>query len=134
MRIFFIAASAALFLAGCANQQDIDDPKMFGRVDCKRASASADIQTQYELDKQVCLGRANAAGLSGTSAMHGYGIVGAINQSMTATSIAGSTATSCMAERNYLYARRSEHTARCQGVDPVKGRQLSTANTETRRQ
>lgn len=126
MRAFLTVIVAAALLSGCANQQDIDDPMIFGRVDCKRASSSADVQTQYELDKQLCAGRARASGIAGTSAMHGYGIAGAINQGFAAGRIETATAVSCMAERNYLHARRSEHEARCRGVDPVKGRQITT--------
>ena len=126
MRLTIILAAAAI-LSGCAAPQPDTDPMVFGRIDCKRGSASQDVQTQYELDKQVCLGRASAAGLSGTAAMPTYGLAGAINQSVTASGISNATAVSCMAERNYLWARRSQHEQRCAGVDPIKGRQLTTS-------
>ena len=127
MHIFgFVAAVAASFaLAGCvANQQVAEqDPMIWGRLDCRRAEVEPAIAVENERVKAVCLPRAEAAAIAGTSAMPvGYGIGGAIasgiSQGIASNQIATKTLASCLAEHGYLNRRRSEHEAYCAAMAP----------------
>lgn len=99
-------------LAGCANPFDGHE---FGRLDC-RTAVGGETGTQFQLDRQICLGRADAtsARRDGTNwnVRHGYMVA-------------------CMGERGYLYAPRSEHVARCSRLQtarpPQADRQASAA-------
>lgn len=111
-----IAVATLLIVAGCQTQQDQEDPMTFGRVDCQRTIGNPALTLQFEQDTAICQGRGDAAALSGTAVMQGGGILGAIDKGVTGGNINRSTVLSCMAERGYLYKRRSEHLSTCEAV------------------
>lgn len=122
---FVAAVAACLALTGCvANQQVAEqDPMIWGRLDCRRAEIEPVIAVENERVKAVCLPRAEAAAIAGTSAMPvGYGIGGAIasgiSRGIASNQIATNTLASCLAEHGYLNRRRSEHEAYCAAMAP----------------
>lgn len=119
MRIVIIAAACAL-LAGCnGSQTSTAEQNIFGRVDCKRFADYPELEIEFEQAKAVCLPRAQAAAVAGTTAIpvgHGVGgaIASGIERGMAQREIGVSTAVSCMAERGYLFKPMSEHLAMCE--------------------
>lgn len=85
---------------------------MYGRLDCKRRTDPS-INIIFEQDTAICSGRAQVAGLTGTASMPVAGLGGVIMRDMTAHHISTASLTACMAEKGYLYKRRSEHEAMC---------------------
>lgn len=127
MRVGLVAVlGAAVMLGGCVQQgAPQEEPKIFGRADCQRAANNPVIQQDFELARQVCLPRAEAAAVSGTTAIPvGHGLAGAmmsgIERGMAQNQIATATVTSCMAERGYLLRTRTEHEAACAAIAEQK--------------
>jgi hypothetical protein len=125
MRVLWTAALAMVALGGCAQQkqQIEEDPMIWGRLDCRRAEVDPVIAVENERVKAVCMPRAEAAAIAGTSAMPvGYGIGGAIasgiSRGITSNQIATNTLASCLAKHGYLNRRRSEHDAYCAAMAP----------------
>lgn len=117
MRLVAIAV-AALALTGCQTAQEQQDPPVWGRFDCRRAATDPEVVTLFEQARAVCMNRAQAAAVAGTTAIPtGHGIGGAIasgiERGMAQNEIGTSTAISCMAEYGWLRARQHEHAARC---------------------
>lgn len=119
-----IAACCGLLLAACQTvpPEQQEDPEVFGRVDCRRSANDPEVAALYQQDSAVCLGRAQAASLSGTAAMHGQGIVGGLDKAITSNNIGKATLISCMAERGYLYKRKSEHNTMCEAIAAHKAK------------
>lgn len=122
MRILCVAVLCAV-LGGCVTQAETvpEDPMIFGRADCQRMEGNPVIQQDAELSKQICVGRAQAAAIAGTSNMpggHGLGgaIAAGIAQGAAASQISSATVTSCMAEHGWLFKRKSEHVAMCDAI------------------
>lgn len=112
-----------LLLTGCV-ASSLPPPsgaeaKLFGRVDCKTTKGNAILEVEYEQAKAVCLNRADAAAVAGTTAIPiGHGAVNAvfsgIQRGSAQREIGLSTALSCMAERGYLHETDAANAARCQ--------------------
>lgn len=115
MRAFrILAALAAAALAGCAGQQDMSDPVVWGRVDCRRAGDDPALVAKFEQDKAVCLAKAEVTA-EVSRAQFGYqpSLVGALSAGVQADRVGVAAAKACMAEAGYLYVARSAHDARC---------------------
>jgi hypothetical protein len=113
----------ALGLGGCVTAQAPEEPQIFGRIDCRRATDSPDVLALNEQAEAICKPRAEAAAIAGTSSMptgRGWAgaIVSGINQGITQNQIAKATVISCMAEQGYLLKTRSEHEAMCEAMKP----------------
>lgn len=114
----------ALITGGCA-QEPPPPPQVWGRVDCQRASGNPELQLEFERSRTVCLGRAEAAAVAGTSGIQpGYGIGGAIAsgiaRGVAQDQIQTATALSCMAEHGYLMRTQAEHDANCAAINAQK--------------
>lgn len=127
MRIGVVAAlGAAVMLGGCVQQQQpVEEQPIFGRADCQRMADNLALQQEFELARQVCVPRAEAAAIAGTTAMPvgrglGGAIVSGIERGMTQNQIAMATAISCMAERGYIRRTRAEHEAACAAIAEQK--------------
>ncbi|WP_162561217.1 hypothetical protein [Methylobacterium terrae] len=108
-----------LALGACNSARQPEEPKVYGRVDCKRAADHPELDIEMEQAKAVCLPRAEAAAVAGTTAIPvGRGIGGAIasgiERGMAQRQIGEATTISCMAERGYLFKTRSEHLQMCE--------------------
>lgn len=115
MRAFAtLAAIAAVTLAGCAGQQDLNDPLGWGRIDCRRAVDDPALSTKFEQDKLVCAAKAEATAEVSRS-QYGYqpSLVGALSAGVQADRVGAAAARACMAEAGYVYIARSAHEARC---------------------
>lgn len=129
---FFATLGAAFMLVACVPQQPpVQEQKIFGRSDCRRMADNPALQQEFEVAKQVCVPRAEAAAVAGTTAMPlrsglGGAIVDGIEQGMARNQIAMSTVMSCMAERGYLFRTRADHEAVCAAIAtqnaPAKGK------------
>lgn len=109
-----------LAVCGCA-QEPPPEPKIFGRVDCQIAAGNPELIMEFERARAICLGRAEAAAVAGTTGIRsGPGLAGAIaagiERSTAQTQITESTTTSCMAEQGYLYRTKPEHDAACASI------------------
>jgi hypothetical protein len=114
MRRRSLIAIAALSLTGCAttSQQQAEMP-LFGRVDCQTITGNIELEREFELAKQICLPRAEAAAVAGGNSSSRNEIVWAIDTAITRNQIGRATINSCMAEQGYLLHTRTEHDAIC---------------------
>jgi hypothetical protein len=118
----FAALGVALLLGGCAAQAHVvEDPEIWGRVDCVRAQENPMAEQEFEQAKAICTGRAQAAGIASTAGMPvGRGIGGAIGSGIaagiTSAAVSSATATSCMGEVGYVKRPQSHHEAACSAV------------------
>lgn len=114
----------SILLAGCvaqASQQNVEDPPLWGRVDCQRLADRPDLEIEFEQAKTICLSRGQAAAVAGTAAIPvGRGLGGAmasgIERGITANQIGTATINGCMGEMGYLFKPKSEHLAMCEAV------------------
>lgn len=113
------ALCVALLLGGCAAEPP-PDPEVWGRVDCQRTADSPILQQEFEQARTICNAGAQAAGLSGTAGMPGYGLAGAISQGITAGQISRNTGIACMGDRGWLLRPRSAHLAACEAIEAQK--------------
>lgn len=111
----YVALAFSTILLGCQTTQDQTDPMLWGRVDCKR-SGDPKVAIQFEQDKAICSGRAQASAIAGSAPMPAFGLAGALARGIAHDNISNATTTSCMAERGYLWKRKSEHDALCSAV------------------
>jgi len=126
---------ATISLAGCmaqANTGQVEDPQVWGRVDCRRQEGNPEVQMLAEQAKAICSSRAQAAAISGTTAIpvgHGLGgaIASGIERGQAQSEISNATAMSCMAEQGYLLRTKSAHIAACDAIQAQKDRQASSA-------
>ena len=101
MRMTWIAAVSLLALAGCQSVRisppppaptvQPNEPLVWGRQDCKRATTNPEIQDHFGRTKAYC---EQAAGI-----LTGDGV----NASLV----------SCMRQRGYNYGTRTDHDAAC---------------------
>ena len=112
-----IGLCAALIGCTTTSQPSGQEEKIFGRVDCQRMRGNPILENEYAQAGAICLNRAKAAAVSGTTGIAvGYGggaIASGIQRGMAQREIADSTALSCMAEQGYFYSTLAEHDARC---------------------
>jgi hypothetical protein len=123
MRRRSLIAIAVLSLTGCAttSQQQAETP-LFGRVDCQTITGNIELEREFELAQQICVPRAEAAGVAGGTSTARNELVWAIETAMTRNQISRATINSCMAEQGYLLHTRTEHEAICA---TLKARQVS---------
>jgi hypothetical protein len=95
----------AVVLGGCTVGES--EPKVFGRVDCRRLADHPDLKRDFERIQTVCVERAKAAAAAGGAGTNTAGYQTAIGagvaKSLTEQRIAEATLLSCMAENGYLY-------------------------------
>lgn len=125
MKTIAIIAVSILLSACNGSQQSTQEASIFGRVDCKRLADYPELEIEFEQAKAVCLPRAQAAAVAGTTAIPvGNGLGGAIasgiERGMAQREIGTSTTVSCMAERGYLYKPMSQHLAMCESQAALK--------------
>ena len=135
MRAVWALLVLAIF-GGCVKEVPPEEQKVFGRVDCQRAEGNPIVQQQFEQARAICLGRAEAAAVAGTSAMPtGHGLAGAISsgiqQGMAQRQIGESTAISCMAEQGYIQRTRAEHEAACAAIQAQQQQIAAAAQVPT---
>jgi hypothetical protein len=116
-----VLALAGAVLVACAQEVPPEEQKVFGRTDCQRSAGNPAIEQEFERAKTVCMNRAQAAAVSGTTAMPyrpglGGAIVAGIEQGMAQNQIGGATVMGCMAEHGYLLRTRTEHLSVCEAI------------------
>ncbi len=105
-RSFISAALCGLFLASCAQPTKM----LWVRIDGQRVSTNPVLLQQAEVDKTICLGERQKAGLSGVTVASG-GIAGAIAM-QERTQAADQVAAGCMAEKGYLMVPEDQAAAK----------------------
>jgi hypothetical protein len=124
----FTSLTAAALLGGCVAQAEtVEDPLLWGRVDCQRLAENPALQQDFDQAKTICLSRAQAASVAGTANMPGgYGIgsamVAGMNKGIASNQIATATVNGCMGEMGYLFKTRSEHLAICEAITEQRQR------------
>ena len=102
MKLKWIAAACLLTLAGCQSSRlspmpqpapapQPAEPLVWGRQDCKRAATNPEIQDHFGRTKAYC---EQASGIA-------------------ASDQANASMVSCMRQRGYNYATRTEHDSAC---------------------
>ncbi|HEV2575132.1 MAG TPA: hypothetical protein VGU72_25585 [Beijerinckiaceae bacterium] len=120
MKSKMIAMALAIGVAGCAPPVK----SIFVRVDGQRLRDSPAIAAQFEIDRQICLGEAQKARLSGVT-VAGGGLAGAVAEA-DRNNAAMDVGKGCMAEKGYVYvpedqaAAKSEEFARIAAAQKAK--------------
>lgn len=125
--LYFLPFAFSILLAGCVAQADTvpEEPKIWGRADCQRVEGNPIIQQEAERVRALCVAKAEAAAVSGTTAIPvGNGIAGGmmsgIQRGMAQNQIATATLASCMGENGWMFKTRSEHEAMCAAIKEQK--------------
>lgn len=140
MRNLGIAAICAA-LGGCVAQAEtaVDDPVVWGRVDCVRAQDDPMAGNMFEQAKAICTNRAQAAGLVTAASMPSGGrtlgdaLANGIIAGATSASVSNATANSCMAENGYIQRPRSGHEEACAPIYAQRDRVVADAAAQRKR-
>ena len=128
-RELFVAVLGSVLAACNASQQPPDasvpEGPIFGRTDCQIMSGNPTLTRQFEVAKEVCVNRAEAASISGTTAIPvGYGVGDAIASGIQRGTAQGqifaATIKSCMAEQGYILRMRQEHIEACSAISQTQ--------------
>jgi hypothetical protein len=122
----------AAALAGCAKEVPIEEQPIWGRFDCRRQADDPEVAMLFEQAKTICVNRAEAAAVAGTTAIPvGRGIAGAIasgiERGQAQNEIGTATTLSCMAEQGWARKPRAEHEAVCAPVAAKREAELAAA-------
>jgi hypothetical protein len=124
VRAFFTLSAivvVAVQLIACAREVPPEQQKLFSRSDCQFISGNPALEQQFELAKQVCVPRAQAAATTASSNIPmGRGMGGAIaagiEGGIVEAKVGMNTMMSCMAEQGYLLRTRTEHLEACAAI------------------
>lgn len=124
----------SVVLASCTTSSQPDgtvaEQPVWGRVDCQRISGNPKLEQEVEQHKAICMNRAEAAAIAGTTSIPvGYGVGGAIasgiQRGTAQNQIAIATAKSCMGEYGYIFRTRDQHITACAAIASAASTQSS---------
>lgn len=122
----FLAFPLFAFLAGCVSDQL---PMTWVRTDGQRIGGNAALEQKIEIDKTICKGEAQKAGLAGQQQIYG-GLTTQLVAARIKDDSMVDVAKGCMAEHGYVYVAEADAQAKLEAfaataAPPIKTRTAS---------